>query len=66
MKLVLIDNFKVTKRKIKPNLKKPRTGEIRYLRSNISLAKRKLEFKSKFSLKTGIKEIIENQYKFNQ
>ena len=66
MKLVLIDNFKVTKGKIKPNLKNSRTGEMRYLKPNISLAKKKLEFKSKFSLKSGIKEIIENHYKLNQ
>ena len=66
MKLVFIDNFKVIKRKFKPNLKKSQTCEIRYLKSNISLAKIKLEFKSKFSLKSGIKAIIENQYKLSQ
>jgi len=66
MKLVLIDNFKVTKKKIKPNLKKSRIDEIRFLKSNIFFVKEKLEFKSKCSLKSGLKAIIENQYKLNQ
>ena len=66
MKSVLIDDFKVTTREIKPIFKNARVGEIKYSKSDISLARFKLGFEPIFSLKNGIKEILENQYKIKQ
>ncbi|MDC3169168.1 GDP-mannose 4,6-dehydratase [Prochlorococcus sp. AH-716-E17] len=66
MKSVLIDDFKINNREIKPIFKNARIGEIKYSKSDISLAKSNLGFKPSLSLKKGIKEILENQYKLKQ
>ena len=66
MKSVLVDDFKVSKRNIKPIFKDARVGEIKYSKSDISLAKNNLGFKPTICLRSGIKEILENEYKLNQ
>ncbi len=66
MKSVLIDDFKITNREIKPIFKNARIGEIKYSRADIFLAQSNLGFKPSLSLKNGIKEILENQYKLTQ